>query len=159
MKLGIIIICHNNEADIDINDCAAYLNEVKNMEICLVNNNSNDTTYDILNEIKEHCSHVSIVNINKYKSDNAAVKAGARFMSNEFNLKYLGFIHMNQYDSLSTLLKKIRDNQIDISQYNQSFMNKKRMKLTLFQSLFPVMEYLAFLNPENTYRKLNHVNS
>ena len=42
MKLGIIIICHNNENDIDIDHCVKYLNKVKDIEICLVNNNSKD---------------------------------------------------------------------------------------------------------------------
>lgn len=157
MKLGIIIICHNNENDVDVNTCTDYLNELQDMEICLVNNNSSDNTYDILNEVKEQCPHVSVVNINKFKSDHAAVKAGARFMSSEFNLKYLGFVNMNQYDSLSILLKKIRDNQVDIAHYDQSFLNKKSMKLTLFQSLFPVMDYLASLKLQNRQHELNHL--
>ena len=146
MKLGIIIICHNNENDIDIEHCVKYLNKVKDIEICLVNNNSKDNTYNVLKEIKEYCGHVSIVDIKKFKSDNSAVKAGARFMSSQFNLKYVGFVNSNfiyEYEDLSLLIKSIRDNQVDISNYNQSISNKKGVKLTMFQSLFPVMDYLS----------------
>jgi len=160
MKLGIIIICHNNENDIDISQCVKYLNKIKDIEICLVNNNSKDNTYDVLKEIKEYCENVSIVNIKKFKSDNSAVKAGARFMSSQFNLKYLGYVNTNmihEYQDLSLLVKSIRDNQIDISNYNQNISNKKGIKLTMFQSLFPVMDYLAKINIKNEYNKLNHL--
>ena len=95
MKLGIIIICHNNENDINIDNCVKYLNKVKDIEICLVNNNSKDNTYNVLKEIKEYCNHVSLVDIKKFKSDNSAVKAGARFMSSQFNLKYLGVFYIS----------------------------------------------------------------
>ena len=129
-----------------------YLKKVKEIEICLVNNDSKDNTYNVLKEIKEYCENVSIVNIKKFKSDNSAVKAGARFMSSQFNLNYLGFVHTNmiyKYDDLSLLIKSIRDNQVDISKYNQSFLNNKGIKLTMFQRLFPVMEYLAKTNRKN----------
>tara|TARA_R110000772_G_scaffold90926_1_gene187327 strand:- start:9 stop:494 length:486 start_codon:yes stop_codon:yes gene_type:complete len=160
MKLGIIIICYNIENDIDIGHCVKYLNKVKDIEVCLVNNNSKDNTYNILKEIKEDCVNVSIVDIKKFKSDNSAVKAGARFMSNQFNLKYLGFINtstISRYEDLSMLIKTIRDNQVDISMYNQSISNKKEIKRTMFQSLFPVMDYLAKINIENEYNKVNRL--
>jgi glycosyltransferase involved in cell wall biosynthesis len=160
MKLGIIIICYNNENDIDINHCTKYLNKIKNIEICLVNNHSKDNTYHILKEIKEYCVNVSIVNIKKVKSDSSAVKAGARFMSNQFNLKHLGFVNMNivdKYKDLSILIKDIRDNQVDLLRYNQSLFNKKEVKLTMFQSLFPVIDYLEKTNMKNEYSNFNHL--
>ena len=159
MKLGIIIICHNNENDIDIDHCIKHLNKVKDIEMCLVNNNSKDNTYDVLKEVKERCENVSIVDIKKFKSDTSAVKAGARFMSSQFNLKYLGFINTNmisEYENLCLLIKAIGDNQVDISKYNQSYLNKKGIKLTMFQSLFPVMDYLVKINIENRYNDLDN---
>ena len=159
MKLGIIIICHNNENDIDIEHCVKYLNKVKDIEICLVNNNSKDNTYNVLKEIKEYCDHVSLVDIKKFKSDNSAVKAGARFMSSQFNLKHLGFVNtimIRKYQDLSHLIKAILDNQVDILNYNQKISNNKAIKLTMFQSLFPVMDYLAKMDL-NDYNKHNHL--
>jgi glycosyltransferase involved in cell wall biosynthesis len=160
MKIGIIIICYNNEMDIDIGHCAKYLNKVKGIEICLVNNHSNDNTYDVLKEIKESCSNVSIVNIKKFKSDNAAVKAGARFMSSQFNLKHLGFVNMNmisKYDNLNILIKDIRDNQDYLLKYNQDSIDKRGIKKTMFQSLFPVMDYLVEMNIKNKYSNMNYL--
>lgn len=157
MKLGIIIICYNNEKDIDVDYCAKYLNNIQGIEICLVNNHSKDNTYDMLKEIKECCKNVSIVNIKKFKSDSSAVKAGARFMTNQFNLKHLGFVNtnmVNDYENLNMLIKDIKDNQIDILNYDQSLLNNKGIKLTLFQSLFPVIDYLV--NVKNQFSNLNH---
>lgn len=139
------MICYNNENDIDISHCTKYLNKVKNIKICLVNNNSDDNTYDVLKEIRENCESVSVVNIKKFKSDDSAVKAGARYMASQFNLNHLGFVTLNKTNkdkSLSELIKEIRDNQVYILKYNQSFINKKGIKLTMFQSLFPVMDYI-----------------
>lgn len=158
MKLGIIIICYNIENDIHISRCIKYLNKIKDIEVCLVNNNSKDNTYSVLKEIKEECRNVSIVNIKKFKSDNSAVKAGARFMSNQFNLKHIGFISSNTIDKcedLSVLIKTIRDNQMYISMYNENLSKKKEIKLTLFQSLFSVMDYLAKLNIKHKQNSLN----
>jgi glycosyltransferase involved in cell wall biosynthesis len=157
MKTGIIIICYNNEIEIDTDHCVKYLNNVKDIEFCLVNNKSEDNTYDLLKEISETCKNVSVVNVNKHKTDISAVRAGARFMFNQFNLKYLGFINTNmisKYEDLSMLIKAIRDNQVDISKYNQSVLNEKGIKLTMFQSLFPVMDYLAKNNVKNQYSNL-----
>jgi hypothetical protein len=56
---------------------------------------------------------------------------------------------ISKYKGLSLLIKAIGDNQVDISKYNQSFLNNKGIKLTMFQRLFPVMEYLAKTNRKN----------
>jgi hypothetical protein len=133
---------------------------VKDIKVCLVNNNSKDSTYGVLKKIKEDCRNVSIVNIKKFKSENSAVKAGARFMSSQFNLKHLGFVDsmtVNKYKDLSLLIKMIRDNQIDISRYNENILRKKEIKLTLFQSLFSVMDYLAKRNISKEPHGLNRL--
>ena len=36
------------------------------------------------------------------------------------------------------------------------FINKKGIKLTIFQSIFPVMDYLAKINVENRYNDLDY---
>ena len=56
---------------------------------------------------------------------------------------------ISKYQDLSRLIKAILVNQVNISKYNQSFLNKKEIKLTMFQSLFPVMEYLTKININN----------
>lgn len=149
MKTGIIIICHNNEYGIDKDTCIQQINNVQDIEFCLVNNKSEDNTYELLKDISEKCKNVSVVNINKYKCSKSAVKAGARFMFNEYNLKQLGYITTNtfiKFENLGVLIKFIQENQLDILRHKEKMLHTKETKLTLFQNLFPVMDYLANSN-------------
>ncbi|WP_290470252.1 glycosyltransferase [Lacinutrix sp. MedPE-SW] len=87
MKIGIIIIFHNNEDDIDTKYFIDKISQTKHLELCFVNNESRDSTYQLLEEIKYQCSNVSIVNIKKFKSDVSAVRAGARYMFSQYDLE------------------------------------------------------------------------
>lgn len=96
--------------------------------------------------------------LKKKKSDSSAVKAGARFMTSQFNIKHLGYINtsmIRKYQNLSLLIKTIRDNQMDILEYNKRISDEKAMKPTMFQSLFSVVDYLAKIDAKNEYNKLN----
>ena len=154
MKIGIIIIFHNNEKDIDKKKFIEHLNATKNLELCLVNNCSKDKTYQLLKEIKEGSeTNLSIVNIKKFKSDEAAVRAGARYMFNEFNLNHLGYVSTNLLNlkryGLNRLIKAISENQNFILKYNIETLERKEIKLTLFQSVFSVIEYLKKIKVGN----------
>jgi len=92
MKTGIIIIFHNYAEEIDKDFFKEHISKADDVEICLVNNNSNDSTYQLLKEIGEKCKNVSVVNINKFKTDNSAIRAGVRYLVNQFNLREIGYI-------------------------------------------------------------------
>jgi len=159
MKLGIIIICYNIESSIDILQSSIYINELTNLEICLVNNCSDDNTYELLKEVKEQCSNVSVVNIKKFKTENSAVKAGARYMSSQFNLKYIGYINIeNEQSNLSLLIKAVHDHQEGIINHIQNITKSKAIKLTMFQSLFSIMEYLSNNKKNIQYSEFQYFN-
>ncbi|WP_299102180.1 glycosyltransferase [uncultured Winogradskyella sp.] len=155
MKIGIIIIFHNNENEIDTELLIEQMKQIINIELCLVNNNSRDNTYDLLNDVKEECPNVSVVNVRKFKSDMSAVKAGARFMFNEFDLKFLGYASTNMMNlkqhGVNGLIKVITDNQDAILNYKTKSIKKQQ---TLFQSLFSLLDYLKKLNQHNNFIKL-----
>ncbi|MBQ0788467.1 MAG: glycosyltransferase [Oceanihabitans sp.] len=157
MKIGIIIIFHNNEKEMDPSFLIEQINQTSNLELCLVNNDSKDNTYEVLKNIKEACDNVSVVNVRKFKSDISAVKAGARFMLNAFNLKHLGYVSINmlntKYHGLNGLIKMIAENQDVINDYNCKNLKKKK---TLFQSLFSVIDYLKNLEIENPFIQLQY---
>ena len=158
MRIGIIIIFHNNENEIDTSFFIEQIKQATNLELCLVNNDSKDTTYDLLNDVKEACNNVSVVNIRKFKSDISAVKAGARFMFNAFDLKYLGYVSINmlniKYYGLNGLIKVITENQDVILNYNINTIKKNEIKQTLFQSLFSVIDYLKKFEINNQFIQL-----
>jgi hypothetical protein len=149
MKTGIIIIFHNYEKEIDIDFFANYCYKAKNIEFCLVNNDSKDGTYLLLEDIKEQCTNVSIVNIRKFKSDISAVKSGARYMFNHFKLNHIGYVNSNllnkQYQGLNSVIQTISEHQEAIIRYDKEIINDLSKKKTLFQKLFSVVEYLTKL--------------
>ncbi|GAA4246114.1 MULTISPECIES: glycosyltransferase [Winogradskyella] len=152
MKTGIIIIFHNNEKEMDTAYFIEQIKQTSNLELCLVNNDSKDNTYDLLKDIKDECNNVSIVNVRKFKSDIAAVKAGARFMFSEFDLKHLGYVSINmlniKYHGLNGLIEVITENQDAILNYKIKTLKKKQ---TLFQSLFSLLDYLKKLTENNNH--------
>ncbi|WP_299105589.1 glycosyltransferase [uncultured Winogradskyella sp.] len=155
MKTGIIIIFHNNEKEMDIDYFIHQIKQTRNLELCLVNNDSKDNTYDLLRDVKDECDNVSVVNVRKFKSDMSAVKAGARFMFNEFNLKHLGYVSTNmlniKYHGLNGLIEVITENQDAILNYNMKTLKKKQ---TLFQSVFSLLDYLKKIKENNIFIKL-----
>lgn len=152
MKTGIIIIFHNYGEKIDQKFFTDYINEVKDVEICLVNNNSKDKTYEHLKEISEYCKNVSVLNINKFKTDVSAVRAGARYMVNQFNLKDIGFINTNILKSnqkeLNKVLKAIIDNREEILNYKNQVSQQKKIKQSIFQSVFSLLECMKVSKEE-----------
>ena len=157
MKTGIIIIFHNNDNEMDPSFFIEQINQTSNLELCLVNNDSKDSTYELLNEVKDSCDNVSVINIRKFKSDVAAVKAGARFLFSAFQLKNVGYVSINmlntKYHGLNSLIKMIAENQDVIINYSHKPQKKKQ---TLFQSLFSVIDYLKNLEIENPFIQLQY---
>ena len=152
MKTGIIIIFHNNEKEMDTDYFIEQIQQTRNLELCLVNNDSKDDTYGLLRDVKDECDNVSVVNVRKFKSDMAAVKAGARYMFSEFDLKHLGYVSTNmlniKYHGLNGLIEVITENQDAILNYKIKTLKKKQ---TLFQSLFSLLDYLKKIRENNTF--------
>lgn len=152
MKTGIIIIFHNYERFIDKELFVRHAEKAKYIHFCLVNNNSKDNTYRVLKDIKEVCQNVSVVNIKKFKPDISAVKAGARYMFNQFDLDHLGYINTNllnkKNENLNTIIKVIEENKEDILKYDIEIVKKNEIKQSLYQNLFSVIDYLKKLKLE-----------
>lgn len=147
MKIGIIIVFHNNENDIEPKCFVRHVNEAKDLALCLVNNASKDGTYELLKEIKASClGSVSLVDVKRFKSDVSAVRSGARVMFNQSDLKHIGYFNVNLFHTetcnISELIQIISKNQDTILKYNLKVMASKEMKQTLFQSVFSIADYL-----------------
>ncbi|WP_179375169.1 glycosyltransferase [Winogradskyella wichelsiae] len=147
MKIGIIIIFHNNELDIDKSFFIDQIKSSEHIELCLVDNESKDETISFLEDIKEVCpTKVSVIEIKRNVSEIAATKAGARYMFNEFNLKHIGYINANALKqkglTLNTLIKSFCIHKDLIIDFNLNKIKNQEIKKTFFKSVFSVVEYL-----------------
>ncbi len=159
MKIGVIIIFRDNELQIEKQFFIEQINEYDTIEFCLVDNNSNDKTLLLLMEIKETCSsQVSVVEIKKQISVEAAKKAGARYMFNQFNLKHIGFVDANsmqQGHTLNMLIATIYRNKESIIDTNLKAIEDQKIKQTLFKSIFSIVDYLQNIKRKTNFNNLN----
>lgn len=146
MKLGIIVIFRNNLDDIEVKSLTESIKSNQNVKFCLVDNESFDDTVDALFEIKENCANVSIVEIKRQVNNKASKRAGARFMFNNYNLKHIGFVEVNTLKSkhinLVEFIKLISEDYESIIEYDKYLRSKYLIKPTLFNSVFPLMNYI-----------------
>jgi len=160
MSIGIIMIFNNNETQIEKHFFIKQINALNTIELCLVDNNSKDKTLQLLQEIKEACSSmVSVVEIKKYSSEDAAKRAGARYMFNQFNLKHIGFVNVNSKsnkgETLNILLERILKNKKLIIDTNIKVIENQDVKQTLFKSIFSVREYLKKIKTNTNFNNLS----
>ena len=150
MKTGIIIIFHNYAEEIDTDFFRDYVNKGQDLEICLVNNNSDDNTYELLKEISEKCNNFSVLNINKFRTDISAIRAGVRYLVNQFNLREIGYINtdvlMSNQNELNKVLKILIDEQDAILIHKNQVSQQKKIKQTIFQSVFSLLECIECFN-------------
>ncbi|EDP71261.1 hypothetical protein FBALC1_02217 [Flavobacteriales bacterium ALC-1] len=160
MKIGIIIIFHNNETQIDKDFLIEQINAFETIELCFVDNDSKDQTLNLLQEIRESCiSHVSIVEVKKNTSEDAAKRAGARYMYNQFNLKHIGFVNVAELhkkgQQLSSIIKNLSLNKIEVIDLNSRIIEEQDVKRTFFKSIFSLVDYLKNIKTNNTTNNLN----
>ncbi|WP_296311119.1 glycosyltransferase [Winogradskyella sp. UBA3174] len=160
MKIGIIIIFNNNEAQFEKCFFIEQINAFKTIELCLVDNNSKDKTLQLLKDVKEACSsQVSIVEIKKHSSEDAAKRAGARYLFSQFNLRHIGFINVNashiKGEHLNTLIEDVCKNQEFIINFNIETIKGQEVKQTLFKNIFSVVDYLKSIKTHTNFNNLN----
>jgi dolichyl-phosphate beta-glucosyltransferase len=96
MKKGIVIVFSEDEDRIN-KDELINLSNHKNTELCLVNNGSKDQTLEVLNAVKDNLEStcISIIDIKKNIRTIAAVKAGARYLFSNGDLRYIVYLKSN----------------------------------------------------------------
>lgn len=145
MKLGIIIVCQNNENELNERFYRSYVAQLQEIEVCLVNNNSSDATFDMLNSLSDDCPNVSVVHMKKSKPSLAAVRAGARYMYNEFNLKHVGYVLNFKKMNMQIFFETVYQNKEHILLYNLQLQNSGNSRKSLIRALFSIDDYLEKL--------------
>jgi len=147
MKIGVIIVFHNNEANINAEELAFQINRAHHLKICLVNNYSKDNTKQLLYDVKEKCtSDVTILNTNKFKSDMSALRIGATYMIDTLNFSCVGYISAiflnTKYRSLSHLIWSVNKNREYVLRFHEEAKVHERANASLVDRLFSVVQCL-----------------
>lgn len=149
MKLGVIIIVHNNAENLHKDRIISILNEINKIKFCFVNNASKDESLELLMDIKDESSNVSILDIKKYSTEMTALKAGCRFLKSMSDLNVVGFLNAekikNEQFELNDLLSGIHRNE-EYFQDLELLMKSNKVKKSNRKLSFSVIEYLNYLN-------------
>ena len=140
MKKGIIIVFSNDENKIDQGQFINLFNQ-DDVKICLVNNGSKDNTLEVLEAVKSEINtDISILDIKKDNGTNAAIKAGARFLFSNEDLKFIIFIEPNKLTNFKDL-----KNQLEILKKIENTFKSKLKKNNKRKTLKEVYSYDDFL--------------
>lgn len=129
MKKGIIILFSEDEKTINKNQLINIFKQ-KDVKLCFVNNGSKDNTLQALEAVMgEADTHsISIIDIKKNTTTNAAVKAATRYIQNSEDIKCILYIKSNLLKYLEDKKKKIELLKIIETQFKQALYNHKSSK-------------------------------
>ncbi len=145
MKLGLIIIFYNNESALTDIFFDKLLNITESFELCVVNNGSNDATFEKLVDLKDLFeSNITVVDIKRNQSLEMAIKAGARYLLNKVSLKHIGYICLEDFktiDNLNALLEVLKQNKQLIVEHNTKAIKNKQLSRVLVKNIFSILDY------------------
>ena len=124
MKTGVIIIFKLEIDDLLKGRLRELFNINSNIKFCLLNKTNNEEIQYFLSNIADQFENVSFVSLGKIKMNVSAKRAGARFMSNEFNLNLLGYIVQEQNIDFIKIIESFIKKQTEIDT------NKIKKKIT-----------------------------
>ena len=141
MYVGVIIVLNYFKNEILKESFINSINKLDSVKVCLVCNSSSEFALERLSEIAEKCHNTDVVNVKRKKSPVYSIRVGARYMSNKFNFKYLGFIvGMDNADILNTI-KKYTIHLEAILKMNK-IEKENSTKQTFYKSIFSITEYI-----------------
>ena len=92
MKVGLIIVFDSSDHVPIKFSISETLSKMEGVLFCLVNNNCSELFGSQLDELAEEHDYVNVIHIKKRKPNLWAVRAGSRYLKNNFNLKFLAYI-------------------------------------------------------------------
>ena len=150
MKLGIIFIFNNNHNEINVNSITRDLRSNADLGVIMVDNESKDETLEKLKDIKENCPNVSVVEIKKQITAQAAKRAGARYAFNNYSFKHIGYVNVNALNdrqfNINEVIAFVCNNNTSLIQYDEAVKKRNIIKPTLFKSIFSVVDLLENKN-------------
>lgn len=89
----IVIPCYNEENTISSIEYAQFLEHQPDASICFVNDGSTDNTLLVLNQLQQqYPQRILLLSLLKNVGKAEAVRQGILYSTNNFNLKYIGYL-------------------------------------------------------------------
>lgn len=142
MKTGLIIVFQKRQELLPKEQLIALFKRDDSIKFCLLNKQNDDYIMDYFAFIADQCDNVSIVNIRKNQANISAVRAGARFMQNAFNLSFLGHIIETNKTDIISMIETFIDHNDEIVNKHLETLRAKKNKPTFIQKLLSINEFL-----------------
>ena len=148
MKVGIIIVFDTSHDEILHTNIIDTLKELSEICFCLVNNNCPEALSDTLTDISYECGNATVIHIKMNNGNSQAVRAGARYMNNQFNFKFLGYVVDLKKDKMIDAIKLFAKNYEDIQLREFNNQSNRLLKQTFFKKTFSISNYYKEMNFE-----------
>ena len=148
MYVGLIVVINGFENEALKSNYILSIKQLQDVKVCLVCNTSDDRVFEVLSEIVHHCKNATLVNNKRIKSNTASVRAGARYLYSQYNLKYVGCIVGVKNGKSLEILKSYTDHRQSLLEFIQKEKLTKKVKQTYFQSLISIPESLERIDSE-----------
>jgi hypothetical protein len=144
--VGIILVFHNNENNLNFDLITQTLNAASDLHFCLVNNGSVDNTLDLLNNVKQQSKNkISVLDIKKYKSEIFALKSATRYLNSVEKIKHYGYLVIEKTSGITILNRFIKSNNEAPITLNMPHMVNSKENRLLIKNVFYLMDYLNLL--------------
>ncbi len=156
MNIGVIIVFQSHNLNFDIKHFIKQFQESEGLVFCLVDCETSEKTSELLTTLSESSENISKVNLKNHTDEAAAVKAGARFIFNSYNLKHIGFINyktvVNTGYNLNEILSILLSDREQLLDYNSKIIKNKLSKYVSFKSVFSVLDCMLTLQLITKYK-------
>jgi glycosyltransferase involved in cell wall biosynthesis len=116
MKTGIIIPCYNEAERLDTLAFVNFILSEEDYHLCFVNDGSKDNTLEVLENIQRECpNQVSVIDVKNNKGKAEAVRAGARYLYNQNEVEFIGFIDADlstDFRDFKKLVQSLKDDSM-----------------------------------------------
>jgi dolichyl-phosphate beta-glucosyltransferase len=105
-SLVIVVPCYNEEERLPVTEFIAFLNDNKSVTICFINDGSEDSTLEILNQIKSAFEkNVHIVSHDKNVGKAESVRRGVLYCADRLNFDNIAYLDADLATSLPECLE------------------------------------------------------
>lgn len=146
MKVGMIIVFDTHDDKLERFQLTETFKKAIGINFCLVNNNCRDIVSEVLTDISDECGNVTVIHMKKNKSSSIAVRAGARYINNHFNLKFVGYIADLRGKKLVEAIELFVRHYEEIITRKEQSQSNTLMKQAFFQKIFSVSNYYKQMN-------------